>query len=76
MVGAIQILIRLILAMVLGGIVGFERERREKAAGFKTHILVCVGSCLIMLTSMHMFDVYRGVAALDPAGRPASASAS
>ncbi|UCH12855.1 MAG: MgtC/SapB family protein [Candidatus Omnitrophota bacterium] len=67
MIGAIQVLFRLILATILGGIVGFERERHEKAAGFRTHILVCIGSCLIMLTSMHMFDVYKGTAALDPA---------
>ena len=67
MIGAIQVLFRLILATILGGVVGFERERQEKAAGFRTHILVCVGSCLIMLTSMHMFDVYKGATALDPA---------
>ncbi len=67
MIGAIQVLFRLILATILGGIVGFERERHEKAAGFRTHILVCIGSCLIMLTSMHMFDIYKGTAALDPA---------
>ena len=67
MIGSIQIVFRLILAGILGGMVGFERERREKAAGFKTHILVCIGSCLIMLTSMHMFDIYKGIAVLDPA---------
>ena len=67
MIGAIQVLFRLILATILGGIIGFERERQEKAAGFRTHILVCVGSCLIMLTSMHIFDVYKGVTAVDPA---------
>lgn len=67
MVGAIQILFRLILATVLGGIIGLERESHEKAAGFRTHILVCLGSCLIMLTSMHIFDIYKGVATLDPA---------
>ncbi len=67
MIGAIQVLFRLILATILGGVVGFERERHEKAAGFRTHILVCIGSCLIMLTSMHMFDVYKDTATLDPA---------
>ena len=67
MIGAMQVLFRLVLATVLGGVVGLERERSEKAAGFRTHILVCLGSCLIMLTSMHMFDIYRRAAALDPA---------
>ncbi len=67
MIGSIQIVFRLILAGVLGGAIGFERERREKAAGFKTHTLVCIGSCLIMLTSMHIFDIYKGIATVDPA---------
>jgi len=67
MIGGIQVLFRLILSAVLGGAVGFEREIQGRVAGFRTHILVCVGSCLIMLTSMHMFDVYKGIAVLDPA---------
>lgn len=43
--------LKLILAGVLGGIVGFERERREHPAGLRTHILVCLGSALIMIIS-------------------------
>ena len=46
---------RLVLAAVLGGIIGWERERRNKQAGFKTHLLVSVGSALIMLTSIYGF---------------------
>ena len=61
-----QMIIRLMLAAFLGGAVGIEREINSKAAGFRTHILVCIGSCLIMLTSMHMFDIYRGVTSVDP----------
>jgi putative Mg2+ transporter-C (MgtC) family protein len=67
MIGAMQVLFRLILATILGGMVGLERERHEKAAGFRTHILVCTGSCLMMLTSMHIFDIYKGLTTLDPA---------
>jgi len=66
MVSELQMLLRLLVAALLGGIVGVEREIHEKAAGFRTHILVCVGSCLIMLTSMHVCDIYQGVAAADP----------
>ncbi len=62
-----DILFRLVLAAVLSGIVGFEREFHGRAAGFRTHILLCVGSTLIMLASMHLFDVYAGRVALDPA---------
>ena len=66
MLTEVQMVIRLLYAAVLGGIVGIEREVHEKAAGFRTHILVCIGSCVIMLTSMHIFDIYQGVASVDP----------
>ncbi len=61
------IVFRLIFAAVLSGIVGFEREFHGRAAGFRTHILLCVGSTLIMLTSIHIFDVYSGRVPIDPA---------
>ena len=61
------ILFRLVLAAVLSGIVGFEREFHGRAAGFRTHILLCVGSVLVMLTSIHIFEVYIGRVACDPA---------
>jgi len=67
MINAWIILFRLILAAVLSGIIGFEREFHGRAAGFRTHILVCIGSTLIMLTSMHIFDLYSGRVAVDPA---------
>ena len=57
---------RLILAAVLSGAIGFEREFHGRAAGFRTHILLCIGSTLVMLTSMHVFDVYAGKASVDP----------
>ena len=46
--------IRLLLAALFGGIIGFERENPNRPAGFRTHILVCVASCLVMLTSQFM----------------------
>ncbi|WP_054955202.1 MgtC/SapB family protein [Paenibacillus dakarensis] len=49
-------LMRLLLAALLGGLIGWERERRNKQAGLKTHLLVAVGSTLIMLTSIYGFD--------------------
>lgn len=60
------ILARLMLAAVLSGFIGFEREFHGRAAGFRTHILLCIGSTLIMLTSMHMFDLYYGKVIVDP----------
>jgi len=61
------IIFRLILAAVLSGIVGFEREFHGRAAGFRTHILVCMGSTLMMVTSIYIFDIYSGKAPVDPA---------
>ena len=61
------IVFRLVLAAVLSGMIGFEREFHGRAAGFRTHILLCIGSTLIMLTSIHMFEIYYTKAAVDPA---------
>jgi putative Mg2+ transporter-C (MgtC) family protein len=61
------IIFRLILSAVLSGILGFEREFHGRAAGFRTHILLCVGTTLIMITSVHIFDVYSGRVPIDPA---------
>ena len=61
-----DMIIRLCLAAVLSGFIGYEREVHGRLAGLRTHILVGIGSTLIMLTSMHIFDIYRGVATPDP----------
>lgn len=62
----LEILLKLILACILGGIVGFEREHMNRPAGFRTHILVCVGSALIMVTSQYIFEMYEGRVNVDP----------
>jgi len=67
-----QILARLLLATILGGCIGFEREFRGRAAGFRTHILVCVASTLMMLTSMYIFEIYKGTATHVDPGRIAA----
>lgn len=50
--------IRLVLAAILGGLVGIEREIHNHPAGFRTHLLVSVGSSLIMLLSFYGFQDY------------------
>lgn len=50
--------LRLLLAALLGGLIGLERESLNKAAGVRTHTLVSLGACLIMLTSIDMFRIY------------------
>jgi len=61
-----EIALRLFLACVFGGIVGYERERNDSSAGFRTHILVCLGSALIMVLSMYGFNEFNTVSK-DPA---------
>ena len=51
----IQLIIRLIVAAVLGSVIGIDRERLVWAAGLRTHMLVCVGSCLFMIVSAFGF---------------------
>jgi putative Mg2+ transporter-C (MgtC) family protein len=51
-----DMLIRLLAAAALGSLIGFERERLLWAAGIRTHMLVCVGSCLIMIVSQYGFS--------------------
>ena len=53
-----QLVIRLLIAAACGGFVGLERELHGRVAGLRTHILVCVGSCLIMLVSIYTIDHY------------------
>ena len=57
---------RLLVITVLAGAIGYERERHGRAAGFRTHILVGVGACLIMLTGIHLMAVVGDQAPFDP----------
>jgi putative Mg2+ transporter-C (MgtC) family protein len=51
-----EILIRLTLASLFGALIGLERERKHWSAGLRTHMMVCVGSCLIMIVSAFGFS--------------------
>ena len=61
-----MVLQRLLLITVIAGAIGYERERHGRAAGFRTHILVGVGSCLMMLTGLYLMEALAGRIALDP----------
>ncbi|HTE17118.1 MAG TPA: MgtC/SapB family protein, partial [Armatimonadota bacterium] len=50
----LEMLVKLGLAVVAGGLVGLERERQEHPAGLRTHTVVCLGSTLITLVSLHL----------------------
>lgn len=52
------IVLRLVMSVVLGGIIGFERGRAGRPAGLRTHILVCMGSTLAIMTNQFIFERY------------------
>lgn len=58
-----MIIFQLLIATVCGGIIGYQREASERPAGFRTHVLVCVGSAVYMMVSVavagHQYDPSR-----------------
>ena len=50
----INTIIRSLAAVIIGGLIGSERARHGRAAGMRTHILVCLGSCMTAMTSMYI----------------------
>ena len=55
----LQYVVRLAAAMVAGGLIGIEREIKGKPAGMRTNILMCTGSCLLMVLSLEIFRSYK-----------------
>ncbi|HQP91844.1 MAG TPA: MgtC/SapB family protein [Candidatus Omnitrophota bacterium] len=66
MITDLEMIVRILVSFILSGLIGLEREIRKHEAGLRTHILVCTGSTLIMLTSLRVFDIYRTLAPVDP----------
>jgi putative Mg2+ transporter-C (MgtC) family protein len=56
----IEMVLRLLLALVLGGIIGYQRERSGKEAGLRTHILICSGAALFTIVSIYGFPGSEG----------------
>lgn len=54
------VLIRLVVSMLVGALIGLDREMKRKRAGVKTHIQVCMGSALVMITSEYVFRNFPG----------------
>lgn len=63
----LEAIIRLMVAMVVGGLVGLERELHDRPAGLRTHILVCLGAALIMIISVRVSLSMVGITESDPA---------
>ncbi|WP_313758842.1 MgtC/SapB family protein [Tissierella sp.] len=67
MIDNVEIILRIILSAIIGGLIGMEREANNRPAGLRTHVLVSVGSALIMLISMYGFyDLKTGLRIGDP----------
>lgn len=54
----ITIIFRMFLAVLIGGIIGTERDIRQRAAGMRTHMLVCMGATIVMMTNEYIFVNY------------------
>lgn len=52
----LAVILRIAMAFLLGGILGFERGLKQRPAGLRTHMLVCIGACMIMLTNQYVFQ--------------------
>ncbi len=61
-----EIIFKLTLACILGGVIGLERESLNRPAGFRTYTLVCVGSALAMVISLDMYYQYHNTVTADP----------
>lgn len=53
-----SIVVRIVLSMLLGGILGIERGRKKRPAGFRTYMLVCLGSALVMMTNLYASEMF------------------
>ena len=56
---SLSIMVRILLAALIGCLIGLERERKNRPAGFRTYTLVSVGACLVMMTNQYMFNLYQ-----------------
>jgi putative Mg2+ transporter-C (MgtC) family protein len=53
-----SVFVRILLSVVIGGALGFERGRKRHPAGFRTYILVCLGATLVMMTNQYVFRTF------------------
>jgi len=58
MVTPLSVALRIFVAMVVGGLLGLERGMKNRPAGMRTYMLVCIGACVIMLTNQYVFQSF------------------
>ena len=54
-INMVSVSVRMLLAVVCGGVIGMEREYKRRPAGFRTHILICLGAAMTTLTSQYLY---------------------
>ena len=53
----LSVVLRPLVAILLGGVIGLERGLKNRAAGFRTYMLVCLGACIVMLTNQYIYQL-------------------
>ena len=61
----LSMFLRLLSALLAGTIIGIDRSMKRRGAGIKTHVIVCLGASIVMMTSQYMMQVYPDAADLD-----------
>ena len=64
---ALSMFVRLLLAMIFGGLIGLDRQRKHRPAGFRTHMLVCMGATLTILLSQYEVAMLESIWAVQAA---------
>lgn len=54
----LAVALRIFVAVIIGGILGLERGMKNRPAGLRTYMLVCVGACVVMLTNQYIYQVF------------------
>ena len=54
----LAVILRIVVSVIIGGLIGMEREMKSRPAGLRTYMVVCLGACLIMLTNQYIFQTF------------------
>lgn len=57
-VNLLSVTVRILLSVIIGGLIGLERGMKNRPAGLRTYMVVCLGACLVMLTNHYVFNIY------------------
>ena len=63
---SLSVIIRIFLAIGIGGLIGYERQYSNRPAGFRTHILVCVGAAITSMTELYLVAMFSSMLIVHP----------